>query len=223
MAKHIGYAEITLDEFVDFIYKNYKKAEIIEPKYSNEFTFDIHTTSPNVVVRVYSSILKTRGIARGVGEDAIRVVLYNTDVKRPIAPKQKRVHRMSNWRIHLKSRIDNLVKNSSNYNKFCPKCKSPLIVRTAGKTGNEFLGCSAFPNCTYTENITGEKSATTKSSKKKRHFTAEISDFGKNYPSCKNCGNTMYTIKTHKDKEGAITHWDSLCKVCGMTATIFND
>jgi very-short-patch-repair endonuclease len=38
--------------------------------------------------------------------------------------------------------------------KTCPKCSSELITRTSKKgktTGNEFLGCSAFPKCRYIE------------------------------------------------------------------------
>lgn len=40
--------------------------------------------------------------------------------------------------------------------KVCPKCGSPLVLRTAKKgdnAGNRFYGCSAFPKCRYIENI----------------------------------------------------------------------
>ena len=38
----------------------------------------------------------------------------------------------------------------------CPRCGAKLVVRTAKKgenVGRQFLGCSAFPNCRYIENI----------------------------------------------------------------------
>jgi len=38
----------------------------------------------------------------------------------------------------------------------CPKCGSQLVVRFAMKganTGNQFLGCSTFPKCRYTESF----------------------------------------------------------------------
>lgn len=38
----------------------------------------------------------------------------------------------------------------------CPKCTSELIVKTAQKgksKGNDFLACSSFPKCRYTEEI----------------------------------------------------------------------
>lgn len=38
----------------------------------------------------------------------------------------------------------------------CPKCGSPLVLRTAKKgnnVGKQFYGCSAFPKCRYTQNV----------------------------------------------------------------------
>lgn len=36
----------------------------------------------------------------------------------------------------------------------CPKCGRPLVLRTNGATGEEFLGCSQWPQCTYTTPLT---------------------------------------------------------------------
>ena len=38
----------------------------------------------------------------------------------------------------------------------CPRCGSPLVLRTAKKgdnAGNQFYGCSAFPKCRYIKNL----------------------------------------------------------------------
>lgn len=38
----------------------------------------------------------------------------------------------------------------------CPRCGSPLVLRTAKKgdnAGNQFYGCSSFPKCRYIQNI----------------------------------------------------------------------
>lgn len=43
-------------------------------------------------------------------------------------------------------RKENVVK------RICPNCKNSLRVRTSGN-GNEFIGCSNYPNCKYTESI----------------------------------------------------------------------
>ena len=40
--------------------------------------------------------------------------------------------------------------------KICPRCGSPLVLRTAKKganAGNQFYGCSAFQRCRYIENL----------------------------------------------------------------------
>jgi ssDNA-binding Zn-finger/Zn-ribbon topoisomerase 1 len=36
--------------------------------------------------------------------------------------------------------------------KMCPKCESPMVLRTArkgAKAGQEFWGCSNYPKCRY--------------------------------------------------------------------------
>ena len=43
-----------------------------------------------------------------------------------------------------------------NDNKICPKCSSELTVKTAQKgknKGNDFLACSSYPKCRYTEEV----------------------------------------------------------------------
>ena len=35
--------------------------------------------------------------------------------------------------------------------KTCPHCAQSLVVRANGETGEEFLGCSQYPACKYTE------------------------------------------------------------------------
>lgn len=35
----------------------------------------------------------------------------------------------------------------------CPTCGKPLVVRTNGATGGQFLGCAGFPRCRHTEEI----------------------------------------------------------------------
>jgi ssDNA-binding Zn-finger/Zn-ribbon topoisomerase 1 len=32
----------------------------------------------------------------------------------------------------------------------CPDCRAGLVRRTNRKTGNEFIGCSTWPECDYT-------------------------------------------------------------------------
>ncbi|WP_345993114.1 type I DNA topoisomerase [Sulfurimonas sp. HSL-1716] len=60
--------------------------------------------------------------------------------------------------------------------KNCPKCGSELLLRS-GRYGN-FIACSGFPKCKYTEQIEGEE--------KKEQETAETSD-----EKCEKCGSDM--------------------------------
>jgi DNA topoisomerase-1 len=41
----------------------------------------------------------------------------------------------------------------------CPLCQKPLVVRYSKKTGSKFLGCSGYPECTYTKPVDGTREA----------------------------------------------------------------
>lgn len=48
------------------------------------------------------------------------------------------------------------TKDTNTVDRICPRCGSPLVLRTAKKgdnAGNQFYGCSSFPKCRYIENI----------------------------------------------------------------------
>jgi restriction system protein len=43
----------------------------------------------------------------------------------------------------------------------CPKCSSPLVLRTAksgANAGAQFYGCSKYPACRYVGKVEGQKS-----------------------------------------------------------------
>lgn len=77
----------------------------------------------------------------------------------------------------------------------CPKCQSPLVVRT-GKKGS-FLGCSAYPNCDYTSDFTlDENNKITPVSSQKARSAAEThpstnEQQPEEAPSCPSCGKPM--------------------------------
>jgi replicative superfamily II helicase len=99
---------------------------------------------PGIVVKVYSSIVGEQ--SRGVGQDAIRCVLFDTFAERPLG-KTKRVHRTEGattvWE-RLDDRVVEMMLLLSEVT-FCPKCGHIMILRN-GKFG-EFFGCSQFPDC----------------------------------------------------------------------------
>ncbi len=38
----------------------------------------------------------------------------------------------------------------------CPQCQKPMVIRYSKKTGSKFLGCSGYPECSYTKPGEGE-------------------------------------------------------------------
>jgi len=64
---------------------------------------------PDSIIRVQTSIFEGRQHAQRTGEDSIKVVLFNTRTKRPIAEKQQRVHRTEGWKDNLRDRIETAI------------------------------------------------------------------------------------------------------------------
>ena len=42
---------------------------------------------------------------------------------------------------------------TENIAKRCPECNQPLTIRANRKTQQEFLGCTSWPECQYTESL----------------------------------------------------------------------
>lgn len=76
---------------------------------AEEYVFDFTLNRfPQIIVRVYSSILRSSGLSRPVGGDAIRVCAVNTANDRGWV-KTTRVHRVTGWRANLKSRVQEVL------------------------------------------------------------------------------------------------------------------
>ena len=46
-----------------------------------------------------------------------------------------------------------MVEVKEDISKLCPECGQKLMVRTNRKTETDFLGCSEWPGCKYTETL----------------------------------------------------------------------
>ena len=65
----------------------------------------------------------------------------------------KNRYELASWILDIQTKIkpyDIKVQNVSN--RKCPNCKSKLKIRNSN-SGNQFVGCSNYPNCKYTESI----------------------------------------------------------------------
>jgi len=101
----------------------------------------------------------------------------------------------------FKALIDDIEKNvqradvtQEKMDESCPECSKPLSIRL-GRTGR-FVGCTAFPDCSYTRSIDGEQEALQETIKDrscpkcKSDLLVRHGKYGKfigcsNYPDCK--------------------------------------
>ena len=98
---------------------------------------------PNVMACGYSSYIKSFTAVIFSDHEVQEIV---TAINSGMLPKSWSTHRQ-----HVES-----LKELFSSNTTCPKCGSPLVVRTAksgSNAGSQFNGCSNFPACRYTENI----------------------------------------------------------------------
>lgn len=105
------YALITLAEMRDLL-RPEKGWEEPVMEFAKEVVFDYHLKDfPHAVVRVYSSIERSTGVARKVGGDAIRVCAVDLKRDRGLIATT-RVHRVEGWRENLKSRVLEVLKET---------------------------------------------------------------------------------------------------------------
>lgn len=114
----------------------------------NEYGYFIGLND-NICLKIYSSIEKDDDTGRRAGEDAIRVVVAETDNAKPIRPAFKKIYRDGNWKEHFRTRVTEALK-SLGMNVACPKCSSVLFLWRNTKTDERFLSCSKRPDCKYT-------------------------------------------------------------------------
>mgnify|MGYP005838477765 CR=1 FL=1 len=100
-------------------------------------------------IRVYSSVVPSAG-SRDCGEDAIRIVLFNSDIGKPVKQAgKKRIYRTKNALPNLRERCREIFKEVMKNS--CPKCNHVMVERK-GKFGS-FMGCTNYPTCTEVKSI----------------------------------------------------------------------
>lgn len=144
-AKFYNITETEMNEFLSA--KGFRKmelpncAELVWGKRVDSDDFQLS-------MRVYSGI-NPSGQSRGVGKDAIRVVLVKRDPDGKIykVGGSKRVNRVETWKKNLANRIDGWKVPSEK----CCKCGN-LMAERSGKNG-DFLGCTNYPECKNTKSL----------------------------------------------------------------------
>jgi hypothetical protein len=155
------YVRITEEEFEDFLDKLWYEWHEANPsddgfrKFSKEKVYSIPPLNGNisddVTILIFSTIDTRTGKARDKGQDAIRCVLWDTELQKPIGGRKKTL-RIESWRSNLGPKVENLVEETNEYLRHCPECQTGWLVKREGQYG-EFLGCVRYPDCNHTEQI----------------------------------------------------------------------
>jgi hypothetical protein len=103
------YTEITFEDMEQFLKRAFRALRPHEGEHGGEVFFDL-LVSDHVAIRVFTSISKRRGQGAGVGEDAIRILLYSRKQSRPLMKgKAPIVKRTQGWRNSLQERIEDAL------------------------------------------------------------------------------------------------------------------
>lgn len=149
------YVQPTKEEFEECIESAREgiEWEIDEKAPGKEYVYDTHDFMPDypgLVLRIYSTIDRRSDRARSKGADAIRLLVFNRHVMRPMGGRKKTL-RIETYCKNLTEKINDLFDEYDDYVTRCDECGSWMVIRD-GQYG-EFLGCTGYPDCEHTEQI----------------------------------------------------------------------
>lgn len=101
-----NYVNITFEEFNNFVAK-YGFQCINPQSVDKEYTYDFSWAGGVYLIRIYSSITPHTSLARGIGQDAIRLSLMveMSPFKMKGVWAAPRTHRIETWRQNLQPKI----------------------------------------------------------------------------------------------------------------------
>lgn len=112
------------------------------------------TNRATLKVNTSSSVIYTRNIINEISKYRDRILsiqevnsIYQDLLFNNVDSKEMRKEHVNNVRRNVRQKPN----NNSNNNNICPRCGGRLLQRK-GKNG-AFIGCSNFPKCRYTKNI----------------------------------------------------------------------
>lgn len=99
------YIELSRQEFEEAL--SPRPFRVVEDSKCREILYHLETERSEVGIRLFSSVDNRTGVTRGVGEDAVRVVLWNNPDDRPIS-KGKRIYRVTS-KESIRERINKAI------------------------------------------------------------------------------------------------------------------
>lgn len=103
------YTEVTLEDMEKFLKRGFRALRPTQGVQKSEYYYDL-SLSPNVIIRVWTSVQRGSMSGAGVGSDAIRVQFLSVPNKRPLVPgKAPIVKRTQGWRDSLQGKIEDVI------------------------------------------------------------------------------------------------------------------
>ena len=121
----------------------------VDYPWADECIYEATSSGGMFVIRVYSTIDQQSKRSRGTGEDSIKVNVVHNDSNQPMFTAT-RTYREPGWDERLLSKIEDLLDKKSDIEK-CSKCGSIMVIRENSDSGNEFYGCTNYPDCKNTK------------------------------------------------------------------------
>lgn len=138
------------EEFEEFLSNTEHNWQRKDYDWTKEWVYEAKAPKDRFTIVIYSSIDKKSNETRKKDSDAMRLVVLDTQTRRPIL-KEKSTYRIKTWRKNLRQKIEN-VKNRKDEVRICSSCGGVLVIRE-NSSGDKFYGCSTYPDCKNTENI----------------------------------------------------------------------
>ena len=123
----------------------------IDYAWAGEVIYEASSSGGMFAIRVYSTICKRDKESRGTGEDSIKVNVIHKESGRPLFTAT-RTYRTPGWDERLQKKIKELIEKKSEVTK-CDKCGSVMVIRENNDNGNEFYGCTQWPDCEHTKPV----------------------------------------------------------------------
>lgn len=100
----MAYVEVTLKDMETFLKRGFRALRPERGSFRGQITYDLFL-SPSVVIRIYTSIMRS-GYSAGAGGDSIRVVFLGVKIDKPLMSGKAIVKRTNNWRNALQDKIE---------------------------------------------------------------------------------------------------------------------
>ena len=140
------YTHVGRSEFEGFL-SDIAVWEEVSLEGTNERVYKIPLPSEHHDVLIFSTV--EGDSSRGHGEDAIRTVVWDWRIDRPVSGETKTLRigptksNPDGWKGNLQPKIESRMLSWRDYTKDCPDCGSPMVYHGEW----DFFGCSRYPDC----------------------------------------------------------------------------